>query len=256
MAILQEFTAPAFRNAILAGLGAAEIGRLRPLLTRVRLVNGETLHEPGAPIEHVYFIEYGVASVVAEEAQGKSQTEVGLIGREGMIGLSILLDPNPVAFNRVMVQMPGVAFRMAVHAAREQADTMPALHHLLSRALEGAMAQVAQTAACNSRHSLTQRLSRWLLMAHDRIDGDDLPLTQEFLSIMLAVRRPGVTIAMAALHAAGLIRHSRGHIVIADRRGLEAAACACYARVTTFTEGLAHTPDPPPLDAARLTRLA
>lgn len=235
---LHEFNGPAVRNHILIGLGPAEMGRMRPLLTRVRLVNGQTLQEPGAAIEHVYFIEHGVASVVAEEIGDKSQTEVGLIGREAMTGLSILLGPEPTAFNRVMVQMPGVAFRMSARAAREQADAMPMLQQLLLRALEGNMAQVAQTAACNSRHSLPQRLSRWLLMAHDRVDGDDLPLTQEFLSIMLAVRRPGVTIAMAMLHEAGLIRHSRGHVVIADRIGLEAMACCCYARVATFTDGL------------------
>jgi len=156
-------------NELLPMLPPAELALLRPLSTRVQLVNGQTLHEAG--------------------------TEVGLIGREGMVGLPVLLDPQAASFNRAMVQMPGTALRLPAQALRDNADALPVLRRLLFQALEVSMAQVAQTAACNSQHSLSQRLARWLLMAHDRVDGNELAMTQEFLSIMLAVRRSGVTVA-------------------------------------------------------------
>ena len=199
-------------NELLPMLPPAELALLRPLSTRVQLVNGQTLHEAG--------------------------TEVGLIGREGMVGLPVLLDPQAASFNRAMVQMPGTALRLPAQALRDNADALPVLHRLLFQALEVSMAQVAQTAACNSQHSLSQRLARWLLMAHDRVDGNELAMTQEFLSIMLAVRRSGVTVASQALVATGAIQVGRGRMIICDRPALEAAACGCYGRVWAFTEGV------------------
>jgi CRP-like cAMP-binding protein len=165
--------------------------------------------------------------------------EVGLIGRESMTGLAALWSPEMTPFNRVMMQMPGTAYRMPARALRDTVATTPVLHQLLSRALEAMMAQVTQTAACNSSHNLRQRLARWLLLAHDRVDGDELPLTQEFLSVMLAVRRPGVSVTMGALAAAGLVQHGRGRVLIRDRSALEGAACGCYSRVKAFTVTLA-----------------
>jgi CRP-like cAMP-binding protein len=228
-----------FLNEILAALPPDEIGRLRPLLTRVRLANGQGLHEPGKPIGVVFFIESGFASMMAGTDDAASSIEVGLIGREGMTGLATLSGPDVVPFNRVMVQMPGAAYCMPAPALRDHAEAMPMLDLLLTRALAALMAQVSQTAACNSRHTLRQRLARWLLLAHDRADGDELPLTQEFLSVMLAVRRPGVSVTMAGLQAAGLVRHTRGRVLIGDRSALEGAACGCYSRVKAYTATLA-----------------
>jgi CRP-like cAMP-binding protein len=228
-----------YKNELLSALPSAELSQLRPHLTRVQWVNGQGLHEAGERIEHVFFVEQGFASMVAEADGATRGTEVGLIGWESMVGFAALLSPQAVSFNRAMVQMPGAALRMPAQVLHDSLGTLPVLRRLLFQALEGAMAQVAQTAACNSQHTLPQRLARWLLMAHDRVDGDEVALTQEFLSIMLAVRRSGVTVAVQALQAAGVIAQRRGRIVICDRPGLEAAACGCYSRVQAFTAAVA-----------------
>ncbi len=217
----------------------------------MQLVNGQTLHEAGERIEQVFFVQRGFVSMVAEADGDNPGTEVGLIGREGMVGLPVLLDPQAVSFNRAMVQMPGTALRLPAQALRDNADALPVLRRLLFQALEVSMAQVAQTAACNSRHPLSQRLARWLLMAHDRVDGDELAMTQEFLSIMLAVRRSGVTVASQALVATGAIQVGRGRTIVCDRPALEAAACGCYGRVQAFAAAVAaRTPDLDPVDLA------
>ncbi len=235
-----DFHAPAFcKNELLSALPPAELSQLRPLLTRVPWINGQGLHEAGERIEQVFFVEQGMAAMMADTESGSSSTEVGLVGREGLVGLPVLLSPAAASFHRAVVQMPGNALRMPAPALRSSLDTLPVLRGLLFQALEAFMAQVAQTAACNSQHSLTQRLARWLLMAHDRLDGDNLALTQEFLSVMLAVRRSGVTVAMQALQAAGVVGQARGRVIICDRPGLEAAACGCYGRVQAFTAAVA-----------------
>ncbi len=226
-------------NDLLSMLPPAELALLRPLMTKVQLVNGQTLHEAGEPIEQVFFVQRGFVSMVAEADGDDPGTEVGLIGREGMVGLPVLLDPQAVSFNRAMVQMPGTAHRLPAQALRDNLGALPVLRRLLFQAVEVFMAQVAQTAACNSRHMLPQRLARWLLMAHDLVDGDELAMTQEFLSIMLAVRRSGVTIALHRLLASEAIHMGRGRITICDRPALEAAACGCYGRVRDFTESVA-----------------
>ncbi len=234
-----DFHAPAFcKNELLSALPPVELSQLRPFLTRVPWINGQGLHEAGERIEQVFFVEQGLAAMMADTESGSS-TEVGLVGREGLVGLPVLLSPAAASFHRAVVQMPGNALRMPAPALRSSLDALPVLRGLLFQALEAFMAQVAQTAACNSQHSLTQRLARWLLMAHDRSDGDNLALTQEFLSAMLAVRRSGVTVAMQALQAAGVVGQRRGHVIICDRPGLEAAACGCYGRVQGFTAAAA-----------------
>ena len=204
------------------------------------MVNGQGLHEPGERIEHVYFIESGVVSVVAMAHDMGIGVEVGVIGPEGMIGLTTLLDPEAASFNRAMVQMPGIAYRMPAAALHACLDEAPVLRRRLLRRLDSFVALVSQTAACNSRHTITERCARWLLLAHDRNDGDELPLTQEFLATMLAVRRSGVTIALGALREAGLVRNGRGRIVICDRPALEAAACECYSRVRSFVSAISE----------------
>ncbi|HEY0203818.1 MAG TPA: Crp/Fnr family transcriptional regulator, partial [Acetobacteraceae bacterium] len=233
-------------------LPPAEMSQLHPLLTRVPWVNGQGLHEANERIEQVFFVEQGFASVVSLADEGSSSVEVGLIGREGMVGYPVLLSPQATSFNRAMVQTPGGALRMSALALRSNLDAMPVLRRLLSDALQVFMAQVAQTAACNSQHSLSQRLSRWLLLAHDRVDGDELALTQDFLATMLAVRRAGVTNALGVLQAAGLVGQRRGRVTISDRHGLEAAVCDCYGRVKAFTTTVAalNPGSPNPADLA------
>ena len=236
-------TRPMFRNRLLQMLPAEELRRLRPHLARVRLVAGDVLHRSGDLMEHAYFVEQGIVSMVSTaDCAGPDampgMTEIGMIGREGLVGLTVLLQADTIAYSRAIVQVAGTAFRIPAPILRRLAVEVPLLQQALFRALQVLMSTTAQTAACNSRHALPERLARWLLIAHDRVDGDELMLTQEFLSIMLGVRRSGVTVATAALERAGLIRHNRGRIVITDRGGLERAVCDCYARVRAFDANL------------------
>ena len=161
------------------------------------------------------------------EPDGGGAVEVGIVGRDGMLGLPIVLNPAALSFNRAMVQMPGIVHRMAAPKLFECLGSAPVLAGLLRRGLEVHLAQVSQTAACNGNHGLEQRLARWLLMSHDRVIGDELPMTQEFLAMMLCVHRPSVTVAARILQRANLIRYGKGSITITDRPGLEAASCEC-----------------------------
>jgi len=153
--------------------------------------------------------------------------EVGLVGPEGVTGLAVLHGGDRDSFE-IIVQVPGTALRMDAAAFREELDRIPALRTILLRYALAHFEQVARTAACNGRHQIDQRLARWLLMAHDRVEGDEFPMTHEFLSMMLGVRRAGVTTAAGALQKAGFIQYERGRIEITDRPGLESAACECY----------------------------
>ncbi len=229
-------------NKLLSALPPAEMSRLHPMLTRVRWVSGQVLHEAGERIEHVFFVEQGFASMVAQADNGGNGAEVGLIGREGMVGYPVLLDPEAASYNRAMVQMSGSALRMSAEALRDSIDALPVLRRMLFGALEVSIAQVAQTAACNSQHRLLHRLARWLLTAHDRMDGDELALTQDILANILGVRRSGVTIALGLLQAAAVVDQRRGYVIICDRPGLEAAACSCHERVHAFTAAVAAQP--------------
>jgi len=149
---------------------------------------------------------------------------------EGMVGLPLLLgsDRSPT---EAMIQAPGKFLRLGAAAFREELDRSAAFRTLLLRYALAFQAQVTQTAACNGHHALDQRLARWLLTAHDRANGDEFPMTQEFLAMMLCVHRPGVTVAARLFQQAGLIRYSSGHMMITDRAGLEAAACECHGAV-------------------------
>jgi CRP-like cAMP-binding protein len=220
-----------YRNEILAALPADDLNRLLPLLSREEWANGQPLQERHEPIEQMYFAERGFASMVAEANGG---VEVGLAGRETMIGLIAAFEPHAISFNRIFVQTAGSAFRVSASDLRDNIREMPALQSLLLRSHQAQMAQSYQTAACNVRHGVTERLARWLLLAHDRTDGDELLLTQRFVSDMLAVRRVSVTKAANALRDAGAIESHRGRIVITDRLALEAKACDCYARVRAY----------------------
>ena len=221
-------TAP--RNRLLAALPAEDMARIRRRLEAVEFGLREIIFVPDKPITAVYFPESGWVSMVALLEDG-SMAEVGIVGFDGLVGLPLVLGSDRAA-TEAMVQAPGTFLRLGAAAFEEEQERSPAFRKLLLRYALAFQAQVAQTAACNGRHTLDQRLARWLLTAHDRAHGDEFPMTQEFLSMMLCVHRSGVTIAARLFQQAGLIRYGNGHITVTDRAGLEAAACECHGVVT------------------------
>jgi len=228
--------APAPRNRLLANLPAEDLLQLWPQLERIELDQRQILLWPDTPIPAVYFPESGWVSMLAVLADGRS-AEVGLVGSEGMVGLPLLLGSDTSAVE-AMVQAPGKALRLDADAFLEAVERSTALRTPLLRYALAFQGQVTQTAACNGNHALDQRLARWLLMAHDRAEGDEFPMTQEFLALMLCVHRPGVTVAARLFQQAGLIRYGHGQMEITDRAGLEAAACECYGAVRRQFERL------------------
>ena len=195
-------------------------------LQPVSFLIGNVIYEVGAPLEDVYFIEQGVASVLTYLTNG-SMIEVGMIGREGMVGVPVLLG-DEISVQRVIVQVPGTALRMKAAPCKTAFDESAAVRSVLLRFTAAILNMSAQTAACNRAHSMKQRCARWLLMSSDRIQSDVMPMTHEFLSSMLGVRRTGVTAIAGELQRSELIRYQRGQVTIVDRAGLEAAACECY----------------------------
>lgn len=232
-----------YGNMILASLADEEAREVRTHLTRVRLVKGQILVEQEERIEQVWFVERGFVSMIARLDKGASGVEVALSGRESMVGLLATISRHPLSLNCAMVQMAGEAYRMPAAALTDCCERIPQLRSRLLRALLVEMAQISQSAACNSRHTVAQRCARWLLMAGERAGSDHLSLTQEFLSVMLSVRRPGVTLALGNLQKSGLIRTHRGNISIVDRRGLSTVACDCYARIINLETKLAALDD-------------
>ncbi len=216
-----------FRNELLQALPPDELALVRPCLLPVTLVLSQILHEAEAPIDEVYFLEAGLVSLTADTSDN-GFVEVGMTGREGFVGITVLLNPEPLSVHRAFVQIPGRAYRVRAKTFRELTETLPVLRDRCLRTIQVMLMQSSQIAACNARHDLPGRLARWLLMSRDRIDGNDLPVTQEFLSYMLGVRRAGISVVANSLQAQGLIRQSRGRITILDHSGLEGKACACY----------------------------
>jgi CRP-like cAMP-binding protein len=219
------------RNRLLADLPPEEDAQLRPHLERVSLGVKDGLFEPYQPIPAVYFPETGVLSVVALMGDGKT-AEVGLVGREGMLGLPVFLG-GETSPRRAFAQVPGESLRMAAAAFTAVLPRAGTLVRRLQRYTQAMFTQISQSAACNTLHETTPRCCRWLLMTHDRAGGDEFLLTHEFLAQMLGVRRASVSAVAAALQQAGLIRYRRGRITIVNRPGLEAAACECYRVIAT-----------------------
>src|SRR5882762_6454409 len=218
------------QNRILAALPAKEYARLLPHLTPVTLPLGEVLYKTEDRIQYVYFPNSGVVSFVAHMKEGAS-IEVGLAGCEGMVGIPILFGDD-ISQNEAVVQIADGAMRMKASVLTEELKRDGGeLEPLLKRFALALMKQVSQTAACNRNHHVAERLARWLLTCHDRVNGDELKLTQEFIAEMLGTRRSGVSEAAMMLQSSGLIRYSRGHITILDRKGLEEFSCECYATV-------------------------
>ncbi len=214
------------RNTLLRALSSDDLALLQSHLELVELKRGDGLAEPNKPIRHVIFPEDAIASVVASTPDGR-RIEVGIIGRDGITGTSILhgADTTP---HEIFTQVPGSALRMSADDLRPAIRDSRSLHEQLLRYAEAFNVQVAYTALSHGSYTIEERLARWLLMCHDRLDGDDLPLVHEFLSMMLGVRRSGVTIAVQTLEGAGIIRANRGHIIVRDRARLEEAAGGSY----------------------------
>ncbi len=228
-------------STVLRLLQEPEKTRLAPFLEEVRLRQGQGLIEAGAPIDYVWFPQDCVTSTIVDSADGTT-IEVGLMGYDGMVGLSLLFGKR-ISNTTVIVQIPGVAMRMG--AADFQTHVLRHGGELFARLLQYAdtfMAMVAQTAACNSLHGIDERLSRWILMVHDRVGRNEMALTQEFLAYMLGVRRPTVSLAASALQQLGLLEYSRGRITLLDRAGLEDRVCPCYEIVQNIANDVHPQP--------------
>ena len=221
-------------NRLLAALPKKEYKRLLPKLKTVNLVLGETLYEPGDVIKYVYFPNDSIISLISE-LSATSWLEVGMVGNEGMAGLAVFMGVH-ASSTCALVQGSGTALRMSSAAVRTEANQLGNLHHLLHRYSHSLLNQVSQSSACNRFHLVDARLARWLLMTNDRLGLEQFPLTQEFLSSMLGVRREGVSKAAGALQAAKLIHYSRGMISLLNRRGLEKKSCGCYAIIKAETD--------------------
>jgi len=213
------------RNRLLASLSSAEYALLKPDLESVALAVRQVLETPNTPITHSYFIESGLASIVARNSH--KRLEVGLIGCEGMTGLPIVLgsDRSP---HETFIQVAGEGKRIAADKLRAAMQKSRSLERAFLKCAHEFMNQTANTALSNGTATLEERLARWLLMANDRLEGNEIPLTHEFLSLMLGVRRAGVTVALNYLEQRGIIQLARGDIIILDREGLTASANGNY----------------------------
>jgi CRP-like cAMP-binding protein len=217
-----------YKNRILAALPQEGLDGFFPSLQPVSLAQRQVLYEVGAPLDSIYFLEAGVASVLTSMSNG-STIEVGMIGREGMVGSAALLG-GEVSAQHIIVQVPGAALKMPAAKCNAAFDQNSTVRAPMLRFIQALLDLSAQTAACNRLHHVEQRCARWLLMAQDRAENGLLPMTHEFLATMLGVRRAGVTETVGELQRSGLIRNHRGEVDILDRDGLEAAACECYRR--------------------------
>jgi CRP-like cAMP-binding protein len=217
---------PASRNRILARLPSSDRALLEPHLERVDLPLRKPLEFRNKRIDHAYFLEDGIASVVANGANG-TQIEVGLIGSEGMTGQAVVMGTDRATHSTYM-QVAGTGHRISAEGLRQVIEQSTALQRTFLRFAHAFFIQTTYTALTNGRSKVEERLARWLLMAHDRIEGDELPLTHEFLAIMLGVRRSGVTTALGILTDRGLIQLRRRMIRIVDREGLKEASNGAY----------------------------
>ncbi len=216
-------------NRLLGSLPGGILAALAPSFVRVPLQPMQVVHRAGAPIEAVFFIEQGLISILVELADG-TEVEVALVGREGMLGSALVIGAES-SFANAAVHVPGSALRIERRAFLDALAAFDPLRDLVLRFAAALDSQFMQTAACNARHALEQRLARWLLSADERLDGPAVPVTQDALARMLGVHRPSVTVAARLIQAAGLIRYTPGQIVVIDRPGLEAASCECFAAV-------------------------
>ena len=214
------------QNRLLRALPIEDYEALLPRLVPVRLELKQVLIEPDIPIRDVYFLREGVCSFISEQ-QEHGSVEVGTIGRDGLIGIPVLLGAQTIPY-KVFVQIEGQGVRMPADEFRQLVDDRPTFRNLLLRYTQYWTDQLSQSVACNRLHTLDERCARWLLLTYDRVEGDNFELTHEFLSLMLGVRRAGVTVAMGALQSQRILSYVRGRVHILDRPRLEEASCNCY----------------------------
>jgi CRP-like cAMP-binding protein len=212
-------------NRLLALLSPDDFAMILPELEHVHFAVHDVLYEAGDTIEHVYFPTSGCVSMVHATRDGT--VEVGTVGFDGMVGIPVLLHGER-AGTRALVQIEGEGYRLKVADLRRILEASDATTRVFLRFALAMFNHVSRSVACNRLHSLEERCARWLLIAHDKVEGDHFKLTQEYLSYMLGVHRPAVTLAAGVLQKAGYIRYSRGNITITDRAGLEGASCSCY----------------------------
>lgn len=224
------------RNRLLAALEPEGFARLASALEPVSLAFRETLIEPQQPITAAHFIEDGIVSLIADTKEGR--IEIGLIGREGFTGTPLLLGTDRTP-HIVMVQAEGTAWRIAAADLRATLDASADLRSVLGRYVQSLIVQIGQTVYANADLAIEGRLARWILMTSDRLDQEALPLTHEFLSMMLGVRRPSITTAMHLLEGAGMIRARRGRIIVLDREKLQEMAGDTYGSAEAEYERLA-----------------
>lgn len=218
------------QNEILLSLPTKECAALLSELEFMPMNAYDLLNEMGETIEFCYFMNSGMTSILTVMSDGKG-VEVGLTGKEGFIGLPVIvgLKTSPT---RAVVQITGSAFRLSTEKLKEALAKCPQLGKRLNRYSQELAMQATQVAACNRIHNVEERLARWLLMSQDRVGGEIVPLTQEFLSHMLGTRRASVTVAAGTLQKAGLIKYARGSVTIVNRSALEDAACECYGNIS------------------------
>jgi CRP-like cAMP-binding protein len=214
------------QNRILAAISREEYGRLEPHSKPCAFEQGDSIYGPNEPIEHAYFPLGGMASVLTTMQDG-SMVEVGVVGKEGFLGFPPLIGIKSTPTVTIS-QISGEALKVEVGALKKEFDRGGKLQIVLNRYLHAQVTQLSQGAACNRLHDVNERLARWLLMTHDRVEKDRLHLTHEFLSQMLGVNRATVSLTAGLFQQAGLIRYVRGTVTVLDRGGLETAACECY----------------------------
>jgi CRP-like cAMP-binding protein len=213
-------------NRLLARLSAEELERLRPHLEHVSFALGEVIYESGGQQSYIYFPTTAIISLLYMMENGAS-AEMGVAGNDGLVGIALFMGGDSVP-NRAVVQSAGDALRMKTKVLQAEFAQGGTFQRLLLRYTQALMTQMSQTAVCNRLHTVEQQLCRWLLLSRDRLNSDELVMTQELIANMLGVRREGVTQAAGRLQGNGLISYVRGRITILDRRGLEAAVCECY----------------------------
>ena len=217
-------------NRLLALLPADELARLTPRLVRVPMTRKRILHKGGGPIHEVYFPNDGVCSMTTVMSDGR-MVEVATIGNEGMVGLSAIFG-RETANSESLVQVPGTdAWALSVEDFRSELEQGTGLAMVINRYLQAFLVMVLQSTACNSLHSAEERCARWLLMTRDRVGGNEFPMTQELLAVMLGVRRPTVTLILQKLSQRGFVSYTRGRLAIANGPELERVSCECYSSV-------------------------
>jgi CRP-like cAMP-binding protein len=217
------------RNQLLATLSSKAQQRIFPKLKRVELALGDVIYESDQAIEYVYFPVDCIVSLLYVTEDGSS-AEISVVGREGVVGVSVIVGSASTP-NRFIVQSHGFAYRMTAREFKNEFNAYSEIRILMLRFTQALITQMSQTAVCNRHHSIDQQLCRWLLLSLDRLDCDQLNMTQELIANMLGVRREGVTEAAGKLQKAGVIEYHRGHITVLDRAKLERLSCECYGVV-------------------------